>query len=237
MERKGSRHPLHALHPNVTELSARPTDDLDWEWIQGEKQLFCFDFGEAKSSSEALFAAHLLALREFTIKIPTDDVAGVCFYSGPFFPTNLEEAELFSDYLHRLAAELPFEIPIYCHFILRGDIEPALLAQQLSMRRFEHFELILEGHPLVGALRPSNASVGLVLPQDTLLASHKIRTEWNRLVLEMKTSFRILPEELINEQWDGIDELIVLASGLTDLGERMLKGFEATGGAIKRKSE
>ena len=239
MERKGTKDPLHALPPEVTHLKARPTDDLDWEWDSEKRQIFCFDFGLAESFDpfdEALFAAHALALKEFEEKIPLENVAGALLYHGPLAKT-LEMTQLFSDYLHRLGSVLSVEIPISCHFILTGDEEPALLAQQLSMRRFEHFKLIIEGHPLGDALRESETPLGLVLPQDELLEKPEVRASWNSLAEGIEEPFRILPEELINELWFGIDTLIVFESGLTDIGVRMIKGFEATGGEVKRKSE
>jgi len=230
MEREGAQDPLPTLSSEVTYLSARPTDDLDWQWDREKRQIFYLDFGVG--FDEALFPAHALALSEFEAQIPLENVAGVLLYKGSPLDS-LEKAQQLSDYLHRLAAHLPLDLPIYCHFLLKGDEEPALLAQQLSMRRFEHFKLIIEGHPLASSLRSEEAPIGLMLPKDALLTRPEIWAEWNTLATSLSEPFRILPEELINELWFGIDTLIVLESGLTDVGKRMIKGFEATGGEVK----
>lgn len=136
---------------------------------------------------------------------------------------------LFSEYLHRLASFLPENLSPYCLLDLSDIASQAKVAQYLCKRRFEHFQL---KEPFSKTMP---TSLGICLPVDEKLDVHALKlldlTIEN--LLKKKINFRTMSEESINEQWDGIEELIVFPHLLTSQGKRMLLGFEAAGGLLK----
>jgi len=47
-----------------------------------------------------------------------------------------------------------------------------------------------------------------------------------------KEPVRVVFESQLSEQWTGLDRLLVLSDSLSTQGNRMLKGFQATGGEV-----
>lgn len=140
---------------------------------------------------------------------------------------------LFSEYMHRLASFLPENLLPYCFLDMSFEPRQAKVAQYLSKKRFEHFQLSVKGTPL--PIREENHPLGVCLPIDEKLTpSATLQLELLlQSLLEKKVAFRIVSEETLNEQWLELEELIVFPTLLTPQGKRMLKGFEAAGGAIK----
>ena len=78
-------------------------------------------------------------------------------------------------------------------------------------------------------------TLGLYLPQDKLLDAPLIQ-EIDQLILKLNTDqipFRMISEEKLTEQWDGIDKLIVPTQAISGQGRRKLLGFIAAGGRIE----
>lgn len=142
-------------------------------------------------------------------------------------------ADLFSEYLHRLASILPETLPSYCILDLSSITSQAKAAQLLCRKRFEHFQLKIQGSriPIKEADKPPLA---LCLPVDEKLESKALLEIEGILenLLKKNAPFRIIPEELLNEQWDELEQLIVIPEYLTSQGKRMLQGFEAAGGQV-----
>jgi hypothetical protein len=77
-------------------------------------------------------------------------------------------------------------------------------------------------------------TVGLYLPQDKFINVALIE-ELDRMILKLNNyskAFRIIPEEKLTEQWDGIDHLIVPSQAISERGKRKLLGFVAAGGSL-----
>jgi hypothetical protein len=71
-------------------------------------------------------------------------------------------------------------------------------------------------------------------------ASKEGRARWEKaagMLKEQNVSFRILSENFIINQWDGLDILIVDPQTLSSSGIRKLQGFCAAGGMIVALSE
>lgn len=158
-------------------------------------------------------------------------------YNDAFVREDLFELfsiNLFSEYLHRLASFLPDNLSPYCMLDLSYQKSRAKIAQILSKRRFEHFELIVKGADI--PIREKNfAPLGICLPTDEKLtpaAMKQLEVVLNVLV-EKNTHFRIISEETLNEEWLELEELLIFPTLLTPQGKRMLKGFEAAGGTLK----
>ncbi|MBS0604226.1 MAG: hypothetical protein JSS60_04215 [Verrucomicrobia bacterium] len=165
-------------------------------------------------------------------------------------------AQALSEYLHRLVSFLP-DAALPLALIDVADIaSPAKIAQLFSKERFEHLHLALkgakgpysgicwnEGHKGQGwigkqkmerPLSTTQAAAGIYLPKDEYLAATVIE-KLDALIVQLnekQTPFRIVPEEKLTEQWDGLDNLIVPSSALSAQGKRKLLGFIAAGGKV-----
>lgn len=69
--------------------------------------------------------------------------------------------------------------------------------------------------------------LAILYPQDEALE------EIDRVISELQGKcFRMLPESLLDQEWEGIDDLIVFSSSLKERGRRKLMGFCAAGGRV-----
>lgn len=156
-------------------------------------------------------------------------------FKGDFVREDLFELfciNLFSEYLHRLASFLPENVTPFCFLDVSAVSSQAKVAQYLSKKRFEHFQLVIKGARI--AFRDL-APLGICLPIDEKLdvRTMKLLDVTLESLLQQKCSFRVISEESLNEQWNEIEELIVFPHLLTPQGKRMLLGFEAAGGVVK----
>jgi len=163
--------------------------------------------------------------------------------------------QILSEYLHRLVSFLPDSTLPFALIDAASIASPGKIAQLFSKERFEHIQLALKGAtcPFSGicwdeglngqgylgktlSLKNSSfPSLGLYLPKDKFLDASLIEA-FDKLILEFnesQTPFRIIPEEKLTEQWDGIDKLIVPSQAISGQGRRKLLGFIAAGGRIE----
>lgn len=236
---------------NIIQLDAALTSDLSWEISQEKNQTFWhLDFGWEKTLLEPFNSAHfngyLLALEEFVRRAPfapkiilarNDGHFKKLFASSELLETRCKEsglkeeiffAELFSEYLHRLISVLPEEVLPYILFDISSEQNFAAMVIQLCARRFEHFHFLFSDLeiPVQGS-----AFVGIALPQDDLYQAEMFAPVFSKLEKE-NISYKCIPEELLNEYWDGLEHLIVHPNLLSETGKRMLCGFEAAGGEV-----
>lgn len=223
--------------------------------------LWTFDFGpKFRIHDPAFFSSCALAVEEFSKNIWPQfqgSTKGVVLYEGSIvfadriflseqtevifedflseFPPHFERELLFrlfcanilSEFLHRIASLLPEEIPIICRFDARAESDACALAQLLCKRRFEHLHLEVLGAPWV----ESTSKIAVSLPLDERL-DVEARKKLNALFLTLK-DFRVIPEELLCQHWDGVDQILALKKYTSEWGMRMLNGFQATGGEVK----
>ena len=146
-------------------------------------------------------------------------------YKEPLF-AHLQAMTLFSSYLQQLGAFLPDEVPIYAKIDATKSKNKSDTAFLLTKERFRYIQLLVDGW------FPSSGTLGCVIPKEELY-SEKIAEQLNSLFESLKhTPFRLVCEELLHEEWQGIDTLIFLADGLSSSGRRKAQGFMATGGKI-----
>lgn len=223
-------------------LPADPSSNLDWE-ISADG-LYFLDFGWKKLDpfDLATFNSNLLAVQEFAKRFPNAKRVVLARTDGHFSKflapsEKMEErslesglkheifcAELFSQYLHRLASALPDETePVVLVDIANKD-QFAEMVLLFCKRRFEHFQLMFSAIslPIEG-----EASTIVSLPQD-----QKYDPEIFGPIFSSLENFKCIPEELLNEHWDEVDSIIVDEQSLGPMGKRMLNGFEAAGGEI-----
>ncbi len=169
---------------------------------------------------------------------------------------SLFSAEIFSQYIHRIVSFLPDEILPFLLLDVSATPSQALIAQLVSKHRFQHVNLGVKGSriPLGGCGWEGNGlggwigkssppsiltlpQIGVCLPSDPFW-NEAVLEKIDRLLLDLEQSgiaYRVLSEEKLTEEWDGIDEIIVFSSTLTARGKRKLLGFSASGGSVLDK--
>lgn len=168
------------------------------------------------------------------------------------FPEHMQLycVSVLSEYLHRFLAHLPMELAVFFAAEIPAACSSALAALLLSKKYFEYMHPITKMHgstllPGIGWGRASEvgffgergklvcAQIGLVLPEDALLLSNLDEIE---KITEQLTGkgliFRLIPEALVSEQWDGLNTLIFFTNLLSVAGKRQLQGFAAAGGEL-----
>ncbi len=164
-------------------------------------------------------------------------------------------AQALSEYLHRLVSFLPDALLPFALIDASEFSSASKMSQLFSKARFEHLNLAIrcaktpfsgicweEGQCAQGWLGAHaqtaeahfTPTVGLCLPNDACMHSAVIQRLDSLIsdLKEQKVIFRIVPEEKLTEQWDGLDKLIVLSSALSPQGKRKLLGFAAAGGTV-----
>lgn len=223
-----------------------------------------FDLASISFYDKGTLASFLVAIKCFNEQLLLPFLGktfGVCLYQGPLLlplKWNLEHeegfvdwqgpyekfpglkdlycVEIFSQYLHRLAAALPDEVlPIVLFEPFEGS--KARLAQFLSKEHFPYLYLGLIDHDLPLGPFSSEAAVarlGITLPLHTYCSLESLAAV-DRCMEELRQlgiSFRIVSETHLTESWDGLDSLIVFSDFLSSQGKRKAQGFVAAGGEI-----
>ena len=78
--------------------------------------------------------------------------------------------------------------------------------------------------------------LGIYLPKDPMIDA-SVLAQLDRLIASLiseQTPFRIISEEKLTEQWDGLDRLIVPEKAISTQGKRKLLGFIAAGGTVTK---
>ncbi|MES2344859.1 MAG: hypothetical protein V4494_02840 [Chlamydiota bacterium] len=151
--------------------------------------------------------------------------------------------DVFAEYLHRLSSYFPDNLLPFCCFDT-SLFTAAKGAQLLSKERFAHLHLGIKGlyqpscsltwdEKRIFFIRPQ-VSKGILLPPDTLCSLNVIKKidELVEQYAQKGETLRIIPEMLLNEEWDGLDLVFVIENMLTTQGRRRLQGFIAAGGEI-----
>ena len=215
-------------------LPATLASDLDWtsqreEALSIEDEiLWEFDFGRMTFDRGA-FHAYVLAIEQFSAglwKEFSSRSKGIVLYRGSLGIINqimtaseeVEAATLFGDFLHRLASFLPDDVAIFCLFE-KTPFNRGRSAQLMSKERFLHLRLELE---------ENRSPVGILLPPDELCTPLVLKKL--EQCMELAGPHRMIPEQRLNEMWDGLDLLYVIEEAVSAQGKRHLKGFEAAGG-------
>ncbi len=142
--------------------------------------------------------------------------------------------QVFSEYLHRLAAALPDRFEAYVHFQVSSDDSPSLIAQMTSLEHFPYIKVEVEGHPYFSPEREELATVGVVFPP-LAFAEEQAFVDIDALLEglnDLDLLFRLVPESHLTEEWCGLDDLILFSNYLSPQGERKARGFVAAGGQL-----
>jgi hypothetical protein len=213
-------------------LPADQKSDLEWKDLQPQEVFWEFDFGWGGAplflSDQAAFQGSVLAIEEFSKRL-SKGALGAILYCGTLgiiqriveAENEVEAANMFGDYLHRLASFLPDAVTPYCLFTA-SPFSKARTAQLTSKERFLHLELSLE---------PNMAKAGILLPSDEQ-CTEAVLQKIDEL-MECAPNGRIIPELRLNEMWQELDLLYVIPETLSLQGKRHLQGFKAAGGEVQ----
>lgn len=189
----------------------------------------------------------------------------MAYWESAFAEGNATDYDLFcvqllSEYLHRLVSFLPDSAVPFALIDISGFASPTKIAQFFSKERFEYLHLALKGAdiPFSGICweegeagqgwlgleacaseNLSEVSLGVYLPKDEYIHADLVE-KMDGLIASLQQKaipFRIVCEEKLTEQWDGLDRLIVPSSALSVQGKRKLLGFIAAGGSISTLGE
>jgi hypothetical protein len=141
-------------------------------------------------------------------------------------------AESFAIYFQMLSHRLPDEAKVLLLFDVT-QLPPICALKSLSKERFEHFSIGLRGMTLpIEGLRWNGETV----------AYHSIESNSGAIfpkapcerLSELVTlpGVKIIFEQFVSEEWEGLDQLYVIAGSLSPQGMRKLSGFSAAGGEI-----
>ena len=211
------------------------------------------DLLEGSLEDDARFMTLQLGVQHFVEVIwPLfkDQTLGVTLYRGPF---NEQIKKSMMEYLKLLAALLPEEALCFLFLDTSPIVDPAAYFRLLSLESFGHLRLVTKGpcaerfpyalptcawshwNSPVGfcadtpgpSLPQRRIEYGICLPEnggDTCL-EHAIA------FLE-GAPFRMIPEALLTQEWDGIEKLIIFPEWLEERGMRKVRGFVAAGGQV-----
>lgn len=226
-------------------LPADSSSDLIWdlqiqEAHQASSILWEFDFKLDSFpffiDQQAAFQSYLLAIETFQqniLPLFSNKTKGCILYQGTLDIVRMiangveefslpEAASFFGVFLQHLASYLPDDMDCYCLFEKGDSFTPSQRCQLLSQERFSHLYL---------SLTPLVTKRGLLLPSDKLWSSdHHQIIDQLLSIQPLKT----IPELLLNEMWDGLDELIIFEDVITARGLWQIKGFEAAEGKVIR---
>lgn len=216
-------------------LPAHLQSDLDWKLPDSLKEpiLWELDFGFKERvflSDQAAFQAYIFAIEQFSKMIPSKRVV---LYRGSLDIIHrivldseeideVEAAEAFGDFLHRLASFLPEGVEPFCLFE-SSPFGRGRSAQLMSKVRFWHLKLSLE---------ESTSPVGVLLPSDEQCTPEVLKQL--EVCMDLAGPHRMIPEKRLNEMWEGLERLYVIPESVSSQGKRHLMGFEAAGGEIVR---
>ena len=141
-------------------------------------------------------------------------------------------AHMFAEYLDRLISFFPDEITPIAYFTY--DHSPATMEHLLSKERFQHVQCLISDQMVVGD-RPA---VAICMPSDPY-CDRRVLEQLDNLFLALQQqgiAYRLICEEKLTEEWDGLDQLIVITDAVSPQGKRRLQGFCAAGGEVLYRS-
>ena len=183
-----------------------------WELNLGLFSELTFPFGhETEAKAMQLAIDHFLATLWVEFK---DYTIGLSLYRGDL---NFDPL-VFSDFMKFLTLNVPDALTLYLHFE-NGTLPPLEAYRRSSRALFPRFDVRLNGVSL-----KKEGAVGFLLPSngDTFYEN----------LLNEGVEPRILTEEFLSAEWEGLDLLYVDTEHLSKEGLRKVQGFQAAGGEI-----
>ena len=218
-------------------LDASLRSNLVWNnvCVDHPHVLWELDFNIQGLSPSAL-ASYQLAVGVFIEKIwekHQENTVGVVLYKGrmPAF-----DIESFADYLHQIGSALPEEVPPFALFHCPGD--PLFFSKEI----FPYIHLgFASGRGGVlrwegAALIPHHleATVGVVLPLREKGLQFDLVDQCLGCLDQSNKEYLLIAEPYLNQEWDGLNQVIFFPTLASDHCLRAIHGFEAAGGEVIR---
>lgn len=163
--------------------------------------------------------------------------------------------EVVVEYIALLSSCLPDTILKYLEIEIPEGSDLLWEAQVFDPEAFEQFNLIIKNGSLplqgigwgkslpwgyCGSVLPlfngrEEEKVGLCLPAQNKY-NIQVCYELEKILkglMSSKVSFRLISEDHLTTEWDGLDEIIYIEKGLSGQGRRKLQGFTAAGGTVR----
>ncbi len=156
-----------------------------------------------------------------------------------------------SQYLNALVSGLPGNLQPVLLFDATAVKNPREGLQLLHRESWNRFVLVIKKSPVpelgmswdsgqspygllgrqnFGVVTLEPASIGLLLPGSDVVDAELDR-ELDAVLLKYPR-VRVVAEEFLTAEWDGLDQLVVISSNVGPLGLRKLQGFCAAGGQV-----
>lgn len=241
---------------NWSHLSIPEEGTILWELDLGLEQavipLRSAPFFYALAKGIELFSKELLSnYRERTVAVSLyrGDLAfeeRICWDAEEAIQDKrLYAARLMADYLKRLLSFLPDDLLVVVLLKVTDKMAAGELMQLLSRASWEQLAVALCGSnlPVTSLVWDGEdrifsrfgdeelPALGLLLPDDEVWSEEA--QQWiNDAVKRLTGPFRIVPELLLTQDWEGLDQLMVHSSATTRQGARMVQGFVESGGTV-----
>ncbi|MEZ5314843.1 MAG: hypothetical protein R3E91_01325 [Chlamydiales bacterium] len=231
---------------NVQEivLDASENSSLKWQFqIKDALVLWRLDFALdiAILSDEPRYLALELALDHFLKTVwPRfeESTFGIALYKGPFLPPIIS-------IIKRLASHLPENLLSFIFLDTEGIADLQTYFRSLNQFALGFFIPVLKGkwskmYPYAfPALAWDHVYSPMGYSSEVLLSSFPEKRLSTGVMIPKygsfplpEETFRIIPEEILTEEWEGLDRLIVSSSAMTEEAQRKLHGFVAAGGEV-----
>lgn len=228
----------------LVRLDASEHASLKWK-IEEDYPLILWELelglSEAIASEEPRLLALELAVEHFTEALYPAFAAktlGVALYRGAFNEALLQP-------LQHLASRLPVQVRPFVFLDTDSIADAEGYFRCINQLNLGSLNPILKGKwpqkypyalPAI-AWEHDSSPLGFVastlrksLPEKKLSLA-ALLSESGELVIP-ESPCRVIPEALLTQEWDGVDELIVPKENLTEKCQRKLRGFEAAGGVV-----
>lgn len=170
------------------------------------------------------------------------------------FVKQIAAMNLLASMVHRLAAFIPDDMPVFCKFMDSEELSAIDKAIFFSKERFEHvFAAIFnksfqyttldlnQGLSMLGSFDKGERDLelfdfALLLPSDETLTQdsyQKFQTKMDELIVNGK-KFRVIPEKIFNECWNELTCVSYIEGSLSPMTERMIQGFVASCGEVSK---
>ncbi len=158
------------------------------------------------------------------------------------------------EYISLLASRLPDALPCYMLLDVSLIDNPLWQVQLLHPECFEKLNLAVKGSflPLQAMGWRSSSPYGIIASESIPIPFHQEATigvclpsmemcrpsqyegleEALRYLLAKNLPFRLISENHLTSEWDGLNELLYVPAGLSPQGKRKLQGFCAAGGTV-----
>lgn len=139
-----------------------------------------------------------------------------------------------AEYLTMMINRMPDFLQFFAFVEIPAVTNFALESQLTNREKFDRLQLVTRHSKLPDLSFDEKTKVGVCLPNHSVVDPdiyQNLECIFQHLS-KQNILFRVIPEEFLIHEWDGLDYLILDPAGLSVQGRRKLQGFLAAGGII-----